>query len=98
MNAMKISEKTCCWICGRNPKELKNAVETYWESGEPTRNIAIDVGFDIIDLERFASEEKMQIPVCIICSQLVLQRVLAYLKENLEVTVRIEQPEASINL
>lgn len=97
-DSMKISDKTCCWICGRNWKELKNVVEMYWESGEMTKDRGINAFFEIIDLEKMVSREKIQIPVCVICSQLMLQRILAYLRDNLEIVVKTENPKISINL
>jgi len=95
---MKITEKTKCWICGRNSEELKNAIEAYWESGELGKDMGLDACFEIVSIEKFCSKEKMQIPICAICSQLILQYVIDYIKENLEVIVKTEQPKVSINL
>lgn len=96
---MKITDKTCCWICGRSSKELKNAVEAYWESGELGKDVGLDACFEIFNITELASGRgKMPIPVCRICIQLILQPVLAYLKDNLEVNVKTIDPEVSINL
>lgn len=95
---MRITEKTKCWICRRNSKELKKVIEAYWESGELGKDMDLDACFEIVNVEKICSKEKMQIPVCIMCSQLILQYVLRYLKDNLEVVVKTEQPKVSINL
>lgn len=97
MRTIKISEKTKCWICGRNSKQLKKAIESYWQSGELGKDMDLDACFEIFNLEKF-SGYKMQIPICVICSQLVLQYVLEYLKDNLEVDIEIEKPKVSINV
>lgn len=98
MKSTRITEKTKCWICGRNSKELKKIIEAYWESGELGKDMDLDACFEIISIEKICSKEKMQIPVCHICSQLILRYVLEYLKANLEVVVKTEQPKVSINL
>lgn len=97
MRTMEITEKTKCWICGRNSKQLKKAIESYWESGELGKDMDIDACFEIFDLEK-PSGDKMRIPICIICSQSILQYILEYLKDNLEVAVEIEKPKVSINI
>jgi len=98
---VEITGKTKCWICGRNSTQLKKAVESYLESGELGKDIDIEACFTIVNIEK-PSGDKMQIPVCIICSltlfQSMLQHVLEYLKDNLEVTVEIEKPRVSISL
>jgi len=96
--AMQITEKTKCWICGRNPEELKNAIEAYWESGELRKDMSLDACFEIVSIEKFCSKKKMQIPVCIICLQVTLQYILDHLRDHLEVVVTTEQPRVSINL
>ena len=101
MRTMKITEKTKCWICGRNSKQLKKTIESYWESGELGKDIDIDACFELFDLEK-PSGNKMQIPICIVCSLIcsksMLQYILEYLKDNLEVTVEIQKPKVSINI
>jgi hypothetical protein len=74
---------------------LKDVVEIYWESGE---NLGIDACFEIISIEKPASGKKMEIPVCQICSQMILQYPLDYLRDNLEVTVKAKDPEVKITL
>ncbi|MEM3697895.1 MAG: hypothetical protein QXZ02_04150 [Candidatus Bathyarchaeia archaeon] len=95
---MKISEKTRCWICGRNSRELKNTIEAYWENGELEKDMDVNACFEIVSIKKFYSEEQMKIPICTICSQLMLQYISVYLKENLEVVVKIEQPKVSISI
>jgi len=95
---MRLTRKTKCWICGRSSEELKKTIEAYWESGELGKDMDLEACFEVIAIEKFASKEKIQIPVCIMCSQLILEHVLGYLKENLEVIVKTEQPKVSINI
>lgn len=97
-DTMKITEKTRCWICHRSSKELKNAIETYWKSGYLGKDMDLDACFELMNLRAIGSKEKTRIPVCVICSQLILQYVLAYLRDNLEVTVKTKDPKVSINL
>lgn len=86
---MQISEKTRCWICDRNSRELKKIVETYWESGELGKDMGLDACFKIIDVEKVLSEEKIPIPICTICYQLVLQYIRTYLRNNMEITIEL---------
>jgi len=89
VKAVKITEKTKCWICGRNSKELKNAIEAYWESGELGKDMGLDACFKIIDVEKLLSEEKISIPICTICYQLVLQYIRTYLRNNMEIAIKL---------
>lgn len=98
VKTVKITEKTRCWICGRNSKELKNVVEAYWQSGELGKDIGLDACFEIVSIKKTMSNERIRIPICAICSQLMLEYVIRYIKENLEVVVKVEQPKVSIKL
>jgi len=95
-DTVKITKKTRCWICGRNSEQLKNVIEAYWESGELGKNMNFDACFEIVSIEKFCSNEKMQIPICQICSALILQHVVGYLAEELEVTVEIPKPKVKV--
>jgi len=81
---MEITEKTRCWICRRNRRELKKAVEAYWKKEKLGKNLYIelmrndlylDACFENISIKKRGSREKMQIPVCIICAELISQYV-----------------------
>jgi hypothetical protein len=95
---MKTTEKTTCWICGRNQTELKKATEAFWESGELGKDIRIDACFEIIKIRKACSKQRMRIPVCIICSQVILEYVLVHLRNEMETVVKMKQPEVSVNL
>lgn len=86
---MQISEKTRCWICDRNAKELKEAVETYWESGELKKDMDLGAYLKTVDLEKVLSRETMPIPICTICNQIMLQLLRDYLRENLKIAVKL---------
>ncbi|MGB9756178.1 MAG: hypothetical protein ACPLVJ_00130 [Candidatus Bathyarchaeales archaeon] len=98
VKTVKITEKTKCWICGRNSKELKNVIEAYWQSGELGKDMGLDACFEIVSIKKMMSNERIQIPICAICSQLMLEYVIRYIKENLEVVVKVEQPKVSTQL
>jgi len=86
---MHLSEKTRCWICDRNSKELKKIAETYWESGELGKDMGLDACFKIIEVEKILSEEKIPIPICIMCYQLVLQHIRTYLRNNMKIAIKL---------
>jgi len=94
---MKATEKTKCWICGRTATELKKTAEAFWESGEIGKDINLDACFEIVEIRKACSKQRMQIPVCIICSQVILEYVLVYLRNEMEVVVKMKQPKVSVN-
>jgi hypothetical protein len=103
---LKTTKNTRCWICGRGRRELEKAVKEYWQGEKLGKNLYIelmkndlylDACFETIAIRKRGSRQKMQIPVCIICSLLIRQCVLECLKRNLEVVVKTKQLDASIN-
>lgn len=106
VNRMQPIENTKCWICGKVRKELEKTVREYWQNEKLNKNLYIelmkndlymDACFETIAIRKRGSKQKMQIPVCVICSLLIRQYVLECLRHHLEVVVKTKQPDASIN-
>lgn len=91
---MKITEKTKCWICGRNAEELKRKTEEYWQSGELGKDMDLDACFpDIVEVKKFAEKEKIEVPVCVICQEIITGIVLRELRDRLKLKIQATKPK-----
>jgi hypothetical protein len=97
---MQPIDNTKCWICGKGRKELRKIVKEYWQNEKLGKDLYIelkkddlylDACFETIAIRKRSSKQKMQIPVCIICSLLIRQCVLECLKHNLEIVVKTKK-------
>jgi hypothetical protein len=104
---MQQAENMRCWICGRSRKELEKVVREYWQNEKLTKDLHIelmegdlylDACFETIAIRKRGSKEKMQIPVCIICSILIRKYALECIRHNVKIVIKAKQHDTLTNL
>lgn len=90
-DSTKMTRNTRCWICRRSRRELEKVVKAYWKNENLGKDLYIelmkddlylDACFKNIAIKKRDSDEKMQIPVCIICAELILQCIREFFKDE----------------